>query len=181
MNGAVIADADLAEAFVAFSAEVTAFTAVDLWGTGQVAAYLETVRDEAGDHILRELLDACQRGVDDKALGDDMIGPLARNIIKLWYSGTWYAMPPQWATRYGAPVKGVPAPRSPGQQDQPGQQAPQGRQAPYVVSAAAYTEGLLWRAVGAHPTGAKAPGYGSWAVPPDIEGYDRDQLKGDLQ
>ena len=39
----------------------------------------------------------------------------------------------------------------------------------FVVSPAAYTEGLLWRAIGARPHGAKAPGYGSWAAPPRIE------------
>jgi len=29
-------------------------------------------------------------------------------------------------------------------------------------------EGLLWTAIGAHPAGAKAPGYGSWAEQPRI-------------
>jgi len=27
----------------------------------------------------------------------------------------------------------------------------------------------LWRAIGAHPSGAKAPGYGSWVNPPVFE------------
>ena len=179
--------ADLLDRFVAFSAEATAFTAIDLWGTGQAADYLATVQDEAGDQILGDLLDAARRGqLDDKVFGDDKLGPLARNIIKLWYSGVWYELPPQWAARFGAPVRAVPAQRRPGQQgvaghglsdskgplEQQGRQRTPARTASYVVSPAAYTEGLLWRAIGAHPSGAKAPGYGSWAVPPVIDGYE---------
>ena len=38
-----------------------------------------------------------------------------------------------------------------------------------TVTSASYQEGLLWRAIGANPPGAKAPGYGSWAKPPRIE------------
>ncbi|NNH33825.1 hypothetical protein C9413_32005, partial [Rhizobium sp. SEMIA 4085] len=40
--------------------------------------------------------------------------------------------------------------------------------APLVVSPDAYIEGLLWKAIGAHPAGAKGPGFGSWAFPPKI-------------
>lgn len=38
-----------------------------------------------------------------------------------------------------------------------------------VVSPRAYREGLVWRAMGAHPMGAKQPGFGSWALPPEME------------
>ena len=31
-----------------------------------------------------------------------------------------------------------------------------------------YAQGLVWNAIGAHPQGAKMPGYGSWALPPTI-------------
>jgi hypothetical protein len=37
-----------------------------------------------------------------------------------------------------------------------------------VPSAGAFREGLVWPAIGAHPTGAKAPGFGSWATPPSV-------------
>ena len=36
-----------------------------------------------------------------------------------------------------------------------------------VVSGDAYVAGLQWVAAGAHPAGARAQGYGAWAVPPD--------------
>ena len=187
---------DLLDRFVAFSAEATAFTAVDLWGTGQAAGYLATVQDEAGDQILGDLLDAARLGqLDDKVFGDDQLGPLARNIVKLWYVGVWYELPPQWAARFGAPVRAVPAQRRPGQHgmaghglpdskgplEQQGRQRTPARTASYVVSPAAYTEGLLWRAIGAHPSGAKAPGYGSWAIPPVIDGYEDGNGKGDAR
>ncbi|MFE2561626.1 hypothetical protein ACFXGT_37585 [Streptomyces sp. NPDC059352] len=39
--------------------------------------------------------------------------------------------------------------------------------APTVVSARAYAEGLVWRALGGHAPGTGRPGYGSWSEPPD--------------
>ncbi len=188
--------ADLLDRFVAFSAEATAFGQVDLWGTGQAADYLATVQAEAGDQMLRDLLDTAGPGpVDDRVFEDEKLGPLARNIIKLWYTGVWYEPPLQWAARFGTPIKAVPAQRRPGQQgvaghalsdskgalEQQGRQRTPARMAAYAVSAAAYTEGLLWRAIGAHPPGAKAPGYGSWAVPPVIDGQQIDHGNGDPQ
>ncbi|MFZ1415307.1 MAG: hypothetical protein WAS73_12120 [Defluviicoccus sp.] len=38
-----------------------------------------------------------------------------------------------------------------------------------VVSARAYREGLVWRAIGLPPKGAKPGGYASWAMPPTRE------------
>jgi hypothetical protein len=146
------ADHELLQPFVTFSASVTAFSEFDLLGTGQAEAFLETVQDQVGKETLRGLLDACG------PLGEDL-GLLAKSIIKLWYAGIWYE--PE-GTGADAGQRGVPRQRRPDQD---------GREAPFVVSSAAYAEGLLWRAIGAHPSGAKAPGYGSWALPPTIEDY----------
>ena len=43
-----------------------------------------------------------------------------------------------------------------------------------VASAAAFREGLVWPAIGAHPIGAKPPGFGSWASrrPAVMSDYD---------
>jgi hypothetical protein len=192
---------DLLDRFVAFSETATGFSAVDLHGTGQAATYLATVRQQAGDGIVRELLEGSEPGPPGgEVFGDAKLGPLARNIIKLWYSGVWYQLPPEWAARYGAPVQGVPAQRLPGERrtpehgaaghalaattgplEQQGRQRTPARIASFVVCPAAYTEGLLWRAIGAHPAGAKAPGYGSWAAPPVIEGYSSGDVKGGSQ
>jgi hypothetical protein len=156
---------DLLERFLAFSAEVTAFSTFELLGTGQAESYLASVTGVVGEGALGELLDAYRRvgseagseagsqaGEDRKArlyrdiFSDEKLGPIARNIIKIWYVGAWYELPPEWTESFGARDGDVT----------------------FVVSPAAYTEGLLWRAVGANPPGAKAPGYGSWAGPPRI-------------
>lgn len=145
------------EEFLALSADLTAFTKTDLLGTGLARQYLAKVRAACGDEVLTGLLDAFRaaradprgydRGLRWRIFSDDRFGPVARNIIKLWYAGTWYGLPPEWTDRYGA----RPAAET------------------STVTALSYQEGLLWRAIGANPPGAKAPGYGSWAQPPRIE------------
>ena len=145
------------ERFVKLSAEITAFTAFELYGTGQAQAYLDAVIGVVGDNLMQELLTAHER-IDDptqaarekrlrrEIFGDEMLGPIARNIVKLWYLGIWFELPRAWTDNYGALSKNVM----------------------FIVNAAAYTEGLLWTAIGANPSGAKAPGYASWALPPQI-------------
>jgi hypothetical protein len=153
---------DLLRRFLGFSAEVTAFSEFDLQGTGQAEDYLQSVLTVVGEGILRELLCAYERARDETGVetgddrkarlytdifSDEKLGPVARNIIKMWYVGIWYELPPEWTETFGALENDVT----------------------FFVSPAAYTEGLLWRAIGANPPGAKAPGYGSWAAPPRIE------------
>lgn len=142
--------------FLAFSAEITAFTTFELLGTGMADDYLAAVIDVVGEATFEELLRAWDRvresgAASDENLrrtifGDEKLGPIARNIIKLWYIGTWYQLPYSWSQSFGAREKDVT----------------------FVVSPAAYVEGLLWPAIGSHPPGAKAPGYGSWANAPVI-------------
>jgi hypothetical protein len=141
--------------FLEFSAAVTAFTTFDLYGTGQAELYFKTVQGIVGEKTLNQLLAAYQ-GVKEwegeareellryKVFHDTKLGPLARAIIKLWYVGIWYELPNEWAAQYGASADNVTR----------------------MVAPAAYTEGLLWRAIGANPSGAKAPGYASWAEAP---------------
>jgi high-affinity nickel permease len=151
------------EPFLEFSARVTAFTVYELQGTGQAEAYLETVVGVVGEAVLGDLLstfDAIRREADgedaerDRLLrarifSDERLGPVARNILKLWYVGTWYALPQEWHEAFGSVED----------------------DSTFVVSAAAYTEGLVWSAIGANPPGAKGPGYGTWAMPPTIPAF----------
>jgi hypothetical protein len=143
--------------FLEFSAEVTAFSAFELQGTGQAQSYLDTVTGIVGADLLGELLDAWDRVRTEpqpardmrlrrEVFGDEKLGPIARNIVRLWYIGIWSELPRAWTETFGALEKNVG----------------------FMVSPAAYTEGLLWPAIGANPSGAKAPGYGSWALPPRI-------------
>ena len=147
------------ERFLALSAEITASPVYELRGTGLAETYLATVEKVVGSQLLDALLDtydaavaAADRGVPLPDLlrrdlfSDLRLGPIARNLVKMWYLGVWYELPQTWTDAYGA----------------------QQRNVAFTVSAAAYTEGLLWPAIGANPPGAKAPGYGSWAQPPRI-------------
>ncbi len=150
---------DRPDAFVAFSAHVTAFTEFDLHGTGLAGTYLSTVVDVAGAGVVDDLLDAyavlagesgddadADRLLRERVFSDDRLGPVARNVVKLWYTGTWYALGTHWHEQHGDT----------------------GRDRTFVVSPTAYTEGLVWSAIGANPSGAKGPGYGTWADPPRI-------------
>jgi hypothetical protein len=151
---------DRVDAFVALSAEITGFTPFDLHGTGQAEEFRATVADVVGEDILTELLDTWERIVAETEAGsaptsdvlrreifsDQKLGPVARNMIKLWYVGIWYELPPDWIDAYGALE----------------------RDRTFMVSPSAYTEGLIWPAIGGNPPGAKGPGYASWTGPPRI-------------
>jgi hypothetical protein len=137
-----VSDSDLLERFVALSAALTGFRDVDIHGTGQARAYLDLVLSVAGDDLTARLLDATPQ----EALADPDLGPLARNLIVLWYLGQWDQMPRGWRDRHGAAPADVAR----------------------VASAAAFRAGLVWPAIGTHPSSAKAPGFGSWATPPAV-------------
>ncbi len=153
-------DRDQLQAFVAFSAAVTGFSEFELQGSGQADEFRSTVAEVAGDDVLAELLEAWAR-VGDESQGESArvpdllrrdvfsdlkLGPVARNVIKLWYVGIWYELPPEWTDEFGAREKNTT----------------------FMVSASAYTEGMLWPAIDGNPPGAKGPGYGSWTGPPRI-------------
>ncbi|MEU5113274.1 hypothetical protein AB0G64_17425 [Streptomyces longwoodensis] len=164
-------------AFVKFSATVTGFSEFDLWGTGQAEAYYRTAVQQLGPEGLQAAMAS-----DPSA---DPADPAVKSIIKLWYVGVWYR--PEQAGRLDVAAWTAPG-RSGGKPAVPeGSEAmpafPEGSRAegdrsspPFVVSPAAYTEGLLWRAIGAHPSGAKAPGYGSWAIPPAFEDHQEKKV-----
>ncbi|MGG7519517.1 hypothetical protein ACQ3G6_16695 [Allorhizobium undicola] len=145
------------ELFLSLSAELTAFTRFDLLGTGLAELYFATLEKVVGQTITDRLLGAFEglppspaqervRALRLAILGDELLGDVARALIKLWYSGTWFQLPTDWSERFG----------------------PHPNDTTFVVSPEAYVEGLLWKAIGAHPAGAKAPGYGSWKLPPSI-------------
>jgi hypothetical protein len=155
-----VTDSERLSRFLDLSSKLTAFSVFDLQGTGQAEAYLSTLTGVVGPEIVDKLLgtyvrlksDAEVEGHDIDAmlrreiLADEMLGPIARNIIKMWYVGVWYQLPAAWRQTFGT------------------------REGDFMhmVSAASYTEGLLWPTIGANPNGAKAPGYASWAQPPRI-------------
>lgn len=148
--------------FLQLSAELTAFSIFELRGTGMADAYLDAVSKVVGTAALNELLQAYgaialvheeplrTSRLRREILGNEKLGAIARNIMKLWYIGIWEPLPLAWVERFG-----------------PINDANKG----FMVNDMAYMEGLLWVAIGANPPGAKAPGYGSWAGPARIPAF----------
>ncbi|MBS0422339.1 MAG: hypothetical protein JSR66_31830 [Proteobacteria bacterium] len=79
--------------------------------------------------------------------GDDDTKFLGRSIVLLWYLGSWYD--PADLKRFATAPAPVPGPI-------PSQ----------VVSAKAYTQGLAWQVVGAHPMGYSNLQFGYWSREP---------------
>jgi len=141
--------------FLDLSIELTSFTRFVLQGTGMSDDYLNAAVKVVGKPLVDELLATyanivksspqSQTGeVRRQILGDEKFGPIARNLMKMWFIGIWEPLPGPWVERYG----------------------PIDNNSGFMVNGNAYREGLLWLALGANPPGAKAPGYGSWSQPP---------------
>jgi hypothetical protein len=144
---------DRSDLFLGISSLLTGFTRVQLVGTGMADEYLSALEAVLDADVLNDFLGAYARlptgdereaAVASEILGDRKLGPLASNLILLWYCGTWTALPEDWRDSYG---------RSPLDTDR-------------VLSADAYVAGLQWVAAGAHPAGARQQGFGAWALPP---------------
>jgi len=145
--------------FVALSAILTGYEQVELWGTGVAEVYFQTVVGIVGGDVAKQLL-AVGAAIQERWRGDPggldaavraeilaspKLGPVARNVIQLWYLGSWMQLPEAWRSEFGT---------SPADTTR-------------VVSAAAYQQSLVYDAMAAHPPGAKQPGFGSWALDPE--------------
>lgn len=152
---------DPIEQFLALSAVLTGFSRADLLGTGVAHEYYHTMVSVVGERIAGEILaagaDAIVQSLENDGDAEDAVrgaiildpkfGPVATNIINMWYLGLWTHLPHQWRNSYGGHPKDVDR----------------------VVSARAYTESLVWRAIGTHPPAAKQPGYGTWGLEPRFD------------
>lgn len=148
-------DARAEDEFLALSVALTGFDVYELRGTGVAGELFATlwriVPDAAGElmHVWRTIEHdpppgGVEEGVRTRILDDTRLGPVAQNVITMWYTGLWVPLPDAWHYAYGTP---------PGDVNQ-------------VVSALAYQESLVWKAAGTHPMGARQPGFGTWALPP---------------
>ena len=87
------------EAFVELSVALTGFSRVELLGTGVADLYRETTIKQAGEESADQLLaawqtvkdspDSVETALRNEILSQPHLGPIARNIIKLWYLGQW--------------------------------------------------------------------------------------------
>ena len=145
--------------FTSLSAFLTGFDAAELHGTGMMQVYFDLIPSIIGPEYFGRLLSRWSniyiRGAGDEPLleelvttgllEDDTLGPLARNLIALWYLGMWNQLPGDWRNVHGA----------------------WSGDTTFIVSPQSYTSALVWKALHSHPPGAKQPGYGSWALPPE--------------
>ena len=127
--------------FLELSAALTGFSRGSLLDTGMADDYLAALSESLPEGVVDELLDADR----SQLLDDPKLGPAARNLIVLWYCGTWTQMPEQWRSDHGSAA----------------------REETRVISAMSYQSGLQWLAVGAHPVAARPQGYAAWAFPPE--------------
>jgi len=137
-------DAALTDYFLDFSEAATGFSRADLESTGQGEAYFATARDILEGNRFEDFLRAYHDSGLQALLSSPKFGPIARNMIKLWYTATWERLPRKWQDDYGSISNDTK----------------------FVVSAEAYKTGLLWPAIGVNPPGAHGPGYGAWSDAP---------------
>jgi hypothetical protein len=135
--------------FLAISARLTGFEAVELEGTGMVQTFLDTLSSHTAPDVLDWFFEEAEAilaqhddGMIDAAIRsrlmpDSSYAATAKVIILMWYTGEWY-------TGIGQST-GVNSTQ---------------------IDATSYVQGLMWNVAEAHPPGAKQPGYGSWAEPP---------------
>lgn len=142
--------------FVAMSAVLTGFAATILKpatdAQQQALQYLDFLQSSTSGvaQDLPALLDVYRKNVGkpDALIGAAIMASpsaeLARRIVKLWYTGSWYA------------------PYDPSS----------GANMLRVVSSQAYTNGLVWKAAQAHPMGFSVMRFGYWATtPPPLSAY----------
>jgi hypothetical protein len=136
--------------FVRLCVPLTGFTAYDLHGTGMTQLYYDTARRELGPAQLDSFFCVWEEAYGKKQGPAQLPAKekeIARALVYLWYTGAF----PRIAPAVHAELR---------------------REAPnreFMASPTSYPEGLVWRAFGGHPAGAKPPGFGTWApAPPEL-------------
>jgi hypothetical protein len=138
------------DAFLSLSAYLTGFERIELQGTGMLDEYYTRV-STAIDEVHLERLWSITRDLDAMAGNPGELTNLSAEIKRLIMDNEelgsigkniiklWYRGDwPDSGAKFGVSY----------------------------TSARAYQEGLIWKAMRAHPPGAKQPGFGSWSTRP---------------
>ncbi|MFK0257919.1 hypothetical protein [Streptomyces sp. NPDC090445] len=148
------------EDFVDRCVPLTGFPAFDLYATGMAERYLETARLQVGPDRFAEFWAAWTAAASARR-GPQDLSPthleVARALTYMWLTGAW----PRLAPAAHAALRREMANEE------------------FVVAPEAYVEGLVWRTFHGHPSGAKPPGFGTWAVRPPAQ-PDTTALRDDL-
>lgn len=161
--------------FYQLSVSLTGYNHAHLMGTGVGEQYYDVLSTFVSEPILISLFDCyktlqpSETQLRSAILANACFGPVARNIIKMWYLGNWYQLPSLWLQRYGIPTQ-VP--------DKYQQKLVAGQ---FVISADAYLQGLAWTALNTHPMGGRQPGFASWAKPPKQQTIDTIDINLDIK
>lgn len=131
--------------FLEFSASLTGYSQLHLAGTGIADDVWDMLGQQVGDSLRERLIETWQaiRHIDDP---DELNDAIRHDILS--------------SSEFGGPARNIIKMWYLGQWDV---------SPPYdyqIISSEAYVEGLVWDAIGAHPMGAKQPGFGTWAFPP---------------
>ncbi len=151
--------------FYKISTVLTGYTESELIGRGVGESYYDVLTSiiplpicEALAVTFNAISVDCQTQQDTLIRQDIManegLGPVARNILKMWYLSIWYPMPQAWCCRYA----------------EPSQTTEKYQDVEFIISADAYIEGLAWDAIHSHPMGAKQPGFATWSFKPEAIG-----------
>ncbi|WHA44034.1 hypothetical protein [Agrobacterium larrymoorei] len=141
-------------AFIRLSSILTGYSPLKLGAAAVAPTYyrlLEKVLQPAIFEALKKSASAFSAENDAQAeadvailLKDRMLGPVLQNLITVWYTGTWSALPAEWKQQFGDSTYDIT----------------------HVVSSEAYKGGLQWLAAGGHASGANHQGFAAWSLPP---------------
>jgi hypothetical protein len=134
--------------FLDLSVLLTGFSEAELKSTGLPDAFFKELGLVVGRPIRAAFLKAATP-LKGGILQDVTWAPLARNVVRMWYVGQWQHMPVGWTANFSKADAAA--------YDE------FGRDVDRVLSPDAYVEGLVWRAIGVNPPGARQPGFASWA------------------
>jgi len=149
-NGAAPRIESQHEAFLSLSVYLTGFDRIDLLGTGMLEEYYARVTSALDKDDLQSLwsvalqLEGAAKRRKNEGHLDEEIKRLVMDDARLGLIAKciiklWYRGDwPDSAARFGAAY----------------------------TSSQSYQEGLLWKAMSTHASGAKQPGFGSWSLPP---------------
>lgn len=130
------------QAFLEISVYLTGFSQQELQGTGMLETYYNVMVNKNNIAVVEAFLSKSEEIIDQNnnrpetlrneiltnLLPDSLYNGLAKNIITMWYLGSWVNE---------------------------------------IISPQSYVQGMIWGVAGAHPPGAKQPGFASWSIAPD--------------
>lgn len=142
------------ENFKNLSIDLTGFSEFELFGTGNMQIFHDLLINRIGNDTFVKLLamharverSDLARNMRHNIMADPCFGPIARNLLYLWFIGSWRRMPMSWVEIYGTGLENHEV----------------------IPSSSAYTSGLLWPTISGNPPGAKPFGYGMWAKAPKL-------------